>query len=119
MKVQLIEYQGILIAEFHENQILINNEQDAVELLMNCKYQGADSILLNRAQLNPDFYDLKTRFAGDILQKFSTYDSRLVIIGEWSHLNGKSIQDFIRESNRTGRILFVKTREEGLERLGH
>lgn len=56
--------------------------------------------------------------AGEILQKFSTYNHKLAIVGDFSGIESKSLRDFIRESNRTGRILFVDNREDALNRFG-
>ena len=55
--------------------------------------------------------------AGEILQKFTTYRVELAIIGDFSKYPGKSIRDFIYESNRYGRINFVNSREEAIEKL--
>ena len=58
------------------------------------------------------FFDLKTKIAGDILQKFSTYNSKLAIVGDFTKFPGNSLKDFIRESNKAGRISFVSSIEE-------
>ena len=54
------------------------------------------------------------RISNEILQKFSTYNMQLAIVGDFENLQSKSLRDFIYESNKTGRILFVKTFEEAL-----
>ncbi len=63
------------------------------------------------------FFNLRTGIAGEILQKFSTYNVQLAIIGDYSKYNSKSFKDFIFESNKYRRINFVCTLEEALERL--
>ncbi|HUX96186.1 MAG TPA: DUF4180 domain-containing protein [Bacteroidales bacterium] len=55
--------------------------------------------------------------AGEISQKFSNYRMKLAIIGDFSETGSKSLNDFIRESNRGGTICFVKSLEEGLSML--
>jgi ABC-type branched-subunit amino acid transport system substrate-binding protein len=59
-----------------------------------------------------EFFDLKTKLAGDILQKFSTYQGRLAIVGDFTKYESKSLRDFIYESNKARRINFVSTLEE-------
>ena len=79
---------------------------------MNCLYQDSDSIILYEYNLPAEFFDLKTKLAGDILQKFSTYNGRLAIIGDFSRYESNSLKDFIYESNKQGRINFVATMED-------
>lgn len=51
------------------------------------------------------------------LQKFSTYDFKLAIIGDFSKHKSKSMQDFIRESNKGNRIYFVDDLASALKKL--
>jgi hypothetical protein len=117
MTVNLLDINNTLIAEIISEEIIISNTQEAVDLMMNCAYQGAESLVLQEHNLAPEFFDLKTRLAGDILQKFSTYQLRLAIIGDFEKYSSKSLQDFIFESNKAGRILFVKNSAEAKELL--
>ena len=64
-----------------------------------------------------DFFNLRTGIAGEILQKFSTYNVQLAIIGDYSKYNSKSFKDFSFESNKYRRINFVSSLEEALESL--
>lgn len=95
----------------------IEEVQDAVDLLGNCYYQGIDRIILYQHQLVPAFFDLKTGIAGEILQKFSNYNVRLAIIGDYSNLTSQSLKDFIFESNKQKHICFAASREEALEQM--
>ena len=79
--------------------------------------EGRDKVILHEKNITPDFFDLKTGIAGEILQKFSNYRVRLAIVGDFSTYPGQSIRDFIFESNRRGHINFVGTVGEGVERL--
>jgi hypothetical protein len=117
MKIELLEINDTPIAEIISNSVIISTTQDAVDLMMNCAYQGANSLVIHEYNLDPGFFDLKTKLAGDILQKFSTYQLRLAIVGDFEKYNSKSLRDFIYESNKAGRILFVKNIEEAEECL--
>lgn len=115
MQINLL--QNNTIAHIISDDIVIANEQDAAELLMNCRWQGADSLILSEHNFPPEFFDLSTKLAGDILQKFSTYDTRLAIIGDFSKYKSKSLADFIYESNKARRINFVSNLDEALNVL--
>jgi hypothetical protein len=101
------------IAEAPDN-LIIRNEQDALELLMNGNYLGTRKILMQEINLQTEFFDLKTGIAGEILQKFSTYDGYVAIVGDYTKFTSKSLKDFIYESNKQGRVNFVSTKEEAI-----
>ncbi|NGF57351.1 DUF4180 domain-containing protein [Parapusillimonas sp. SGNA-6] len=102
------------IAEIISDDIIINNVEEALDIMANCVYQNADILLLYEKNITPTFFDLSTKLAGDILQKFSTYRAKLIIVGDFSTYNSKSLHDFIYESNKHKRINFVANREEAL-----
>jgi hypothetical protein len=40
----------------------------------------AGGLVLDEKDLSPDFFDLRTGFAGEVLQKFTNYRARLAIV---------------------------------------
>jgi hypothetical protein len=117
VKLHLLN-EGKSVAELSDDTCIINSAHDAVEFISNAGSSDCDRFIIYEENLNPGFFDLKTGLAGDILQKFSNYRVRLAVIGDFSKFKSKSLQDFFRESNRTGHILFVKDLQEGLRLLG-
>ncbi|MGN7757198.1 DUF4180 domain-containing protein [Chryseobacterium sp. 22532] len=109
----------IKIAEIVSADIIIRSAQDGLDLLGNIYYQGFDKLIIYEKNLTPEFFDLKTKIAGDILQKFSNYRMSLAIVGDFEKYQSKSIRDFIFESNKTKHINFTETLENALERLGN
>lgn len=117
MKIEIIQINDNSIAEVISDEIIIRETQDALDIMANCNYQGAYKIVIKEQNITPEFFDLKTGLAGDILQKFSTYRVQLAIIGEFSKFSSKSLRDFISESNRFRRINFVSSKEEAIKSL--
>lgn len=105
-----------VIAEL-TSQIILTEMQDFLDLMANASYNGAQKIIIYKQHLHPDFFNLKTKMAGEVLQKFSTYRQNLAIVGDFSEYSSKSLKDFISESNRIKQILFVNSLAEGLEKL--
>ena len=105
------------IVEIVAQGIVINTVEDGTDLLGNAYYQGYEKLILHKENITPDFFDLKTKLAGEILQKFSNYRVRLVILGDFSNVESKSLQDFIRESNKGKLVNFLESRDEGVRRL--
>jgi hypothetical protein len=117
MNIEITDVDGSPIAEIISPHVVISNAQDALEIMANCSYQGAGKIIVHEHQLAPDFFDLKSGIAGEVLQKFSNYRNLLAIVGDFEKYEGKSLRDFIYESNKMGRISFVGTVNEARERL--
>ena len=117
MDINLININDVYIAEIVSDTVEINNAQDALDILANCAYQDARRIIIDQKNITDSFFDLKTTLAGDILQKFSNYNVKLAVVGDFSGYSSKSLRDFIYESNKAGRISFVTTKDEAVEAL--
>jgi len=105
------------IAEVIFDNTLIHSASDGLDLLGTLYFQSFDKIILHQHNLCEGFFDLKTGIAGEILQKFSNYRVRLAIVGDFESYSGKSLSDFMFESNKLGDINFVKTTEDAIRKL--
>lgn len=119
MEIISHDINTIKIAEITSDKIILQSVQDGLDLLGNMYYQGFDKVIIYEKNITPDFFDLKTKIAGDILQKFSNYRVGLAIVGDFEKYQSKSIRDFIFESNKTKHINFTETLEDALTRLGN
>ncbi|ARC28011.1 DUF4180 domain-containing protein [Bacillus toyonensis] len=71
-----------------------------------------------KSLISEDFFDLKTRLAGDILQKFINYKVKIAIVGDFSMYTSKSLKDFIYECNKGNNIFYLATEQQAIEKLG-
>lgn len=117
MEIEFIQQNQAKIARVISGKVIISETQDALDLMADCSYQGAEKMILHSHHLAEAFFDLKSGIAGEILQKFSNYRVQLAIVGDFSGYTSKSLRDFIRESNRNGHILFVNSVEEARIKL--
>jgi hypothetical protein len=117
MKIDLIEVNGTTLAELISDEIIIVEPQDALDIMAEAGYLGSDKLIFHEKNIGSDFFDLKSRLAGEILQKFSNYRVQLAIITDHTKFTSRSLQDFIRESNKQGRVFFVTSREEAITKL--
>jgi hypothetical protein len=117
MNIEITQVGNVNIAELNSDNVEIKKVQDALDLMANSDYMGARRIIIREHNLTSDFFNLSTRFAGEILQKFTNYQIKLAIIGDFSKYSSKNFQDFIYESNKTGRILFMPDIESARERI--
>lgn len=112
IKTHLINEEKI--AEIISEEIIINSVEDALDLVGNIYYQGFDKLVISEKNLTPDFFDLRNKLAGEILQKFSNYRIQLSIIGDFKKYESQSLRDFITESNQGRQINFVGNLSEAL-----
>ena len=105
------------IAEIITDEIILKSIEDGLDLLGNLNYQDFDNVIIHEKNIIPEFFDLKTRIAGDILQKFTQYQMPLTIVGDFSKFNSKSLNDFIYESNKGKQINFVTSQSEAIKIL--
>jgi hypothetical protein len=97
----------------------IRTDCDAVVLIGAASSNTAELIVIPCLRLSDNFFRLKTRTAGELLQKFMTYHLRVAIIGDIStHLNeSATLRDFVGECNRGLSVWFVTDTVELTDRL--
>ena len=119
MNIRKITSNGNEIAIVNSDEVCISDVQSALDFMMSVNYEtGSHSIVLNKEAVSPDFFVLSTRIAGEVLQKFITYQFKLAIVGDFSGYTSKPLKDFIYESNKGRDIFFVSSEENAIEKLG-
>lgn len=117
MKIVEHKINGATIAEIESEEFIIRTEEDGLDLLGKLYYQGFDRIIIYEKNIISDFFNLKNGMAGEVLQKFSNYRVRLVIVGDFSKYTHNSMRDFIFESNRGKQVNFLSNLSEALALL--
>lgn len=118
MRISKIEYGEGTIAIVSGNEILIKDLQSALDLVATVGFEtGSDRIILDKSLIVESFFDLKTRLAGEILQKFINYRLKIAIIGDFTKYTSQSLKDFIFECNQGRDIFFLPTEEQAIEKL--
>ncbi|MGW5848921.1 DUF4180 domain-containing protein [Streptomyces sp. NPDC055254] len=98
----------------------ISGERDVLDLVGNASYQGAQWVVIPAERFDEAFFRLRTRVAGDIVQKFVNFRMGMAVIGDISRHTeaSESLRDFVRECNRGRQTWFLADVEELRERLG-
>lgn len=118
MNIRVSESGAWKVAIVESEQVLIRSVQDALDLMSTVRYlHGCDRLVIPKTALAEEFFDLKTRLAGEILQKFTTYQMKLAIVGDFEVYHSKSLHDFIYESNKGSQIFFLPDEQAALQRL--
>lgn len=106
-----------VIAELLDDSFILTDSQDAIDLINMPEARECTRFIIYEKNLSKDFFNLSSGVAGDVLQKFSNYRLKLAVIGDFSKYKSKNLNDFFRESNKTGNILFLESSEEALEKF--
>ena len=105
---------GVCILEYSAEGSVLNNDRAIMDLIADARSRSADMAVVPATRFSPEFFQLRTRIAGDLLQKFVNYHLRLTILGDLPRQasESQSLRDFIRESNRGAHLWFLSTLEE-------
>src|SRR5690606_3644680 len=87
----------------------ISTSDDASDLVGSAWSEHATLIAVPAARLDPDFFRLETRLAGDVIQKLVNYRLQFVVLGDIEEHVAASgaLRDFVWESNRGEHVWFL------------
>ena len=98
--------------------ILITDSQSALDLMMTVNYEKECSrIILDKSAICEEFFILSSGIAGEVLQKFINYHTKLAIIGDFTKYTSKPLHDFIYECNKGNDIFFADNLDQAIEKL--
>ncbi len=108
MQVKIDKNGPSSVAIITDPELSIQNTQDALDLMVEIKHTyDCHKMILPKEKLPEAFFQLSTGLAGEILQKYTNYDMKLAIVGSFDMYDSKSLEDFIRESNRGNQVYFL------------
>ena len=117
MEIKIHQNTRLKVGEIVSNEIVLQNSEDGTDLAGNLYYQGLDVVIIHQKNIIPDFFELSTKIAGEVLQKFSNFRMRLIILGDFEHISSKSLRDFIYESNKGTQVNFFSNLEVALTQI--
>lgn len=110
-------YKQHKAAELESTECIISNVEEGLDLLGNLYYQDFSCLILREHHFAPSFFNLEKNFAVELLQKFSNYRMRLIIVGDINALRaiGVDLNDFIVECNSGTQVNFAESIEQALQ----
>jgi hypothetical protein len=113
------EVNGQRVLTYRQDELTLATEQDATDLVGAAFNEQAAVVVVPADRVVPDFYQLSTRVAGEVIRKFEMYRIRLVILGDITrHLEAsESFQAFVHEANRGKNLWFVPGEAELAQKL--
>lgn len=118
MRISTVKENNMEVAIVNSSDVIITDVQSTLDLIATISYEtGCNRIVINKSAVCEDFFDLSTKVAGDTLQKFINYGTKLAIVGDFSNYTSKSLRDFIYECNKGKDIFFLSDEKEAIEKL--
>ena len=106
-----------IAVEIVSDEVLINSEQDALDLMANIGYlYDSRKIIMYKKNLCDEFFVLSSGIAGSVMQKFSNYRVQAAIIGDFNDTS-KNLKAFIIECNRTRQVIFTADLNAALKEI--
>lgn len=94
--------------ECNPTDFLIRTEQDILELIAVCGENDTHNIMLYESNLSAKFFDLTTKLAGAVFQKFANYHLRGAGIISFSRVKSERFKELMCENNRGNLIRFFE-----------
>lgn len=95
----------------------LDNSNDVMDLLSSAF--GTSGLLLDEAELGANFFDLNTRLAGELFQKFMNYNLKLAVVVKDRTRYSKRFQELAWEHDRHASIRFFPDRAAAAAWLAH
>ncbi len=117
MEYRIVETEPTLFLECLPEGGKITSERDAVDLVGACGENGVDRLLFYANNLTDDFYNLRTRLAGDVLQKFINYHIISAVVLTPELVGNGRFSEMVWEANRGRQFHVAYDREEAVKWL--
>ena len=117
MQIRFHEKNGQRVAEVVADEVVINNVQDALDLMVNPTLEHVRKIIVHQENVSPDFFVLRSGLAGEILQKFVNYRVQMAIVGDFDKIESDALKAFIMESNRGKDVFFLGDIDSAIRKL--
>lgn len=91
--------------------------KDFLDFVVAYAVPGCTNVLLNQSDLAADFFDLKSGFAGELMQKCSTYHIRLAVVVDFDNIVSERFHELMYESNKGNLVHFYSDTEAAIHWL--
>ena len=115
----LLEVAGHRCLVVGDDDPPIADVRAATDLVGEALGEDARAVVVPVGHLDPSFFELRTGFAGEVLQKAANYRLKFAVVGDVSEFAAASaaFHDLVVESRHSTGYFFVPNLEELAERL--
>jgi hypothetical protein len=117
MRLEFHEHNGQRIGEAAADSPSLGAEFSAMDLVEVCFNNRVKRVLLSASNLGSTFFDLKSRMAGEALEKWRQYRLRVAVVLPPDTETSTKFRELMTEENKRSYIHFCATRNEALDWL--
>jgi len=92
----------------------LERADDALELIVSCREHGTRRLLLPSQAFPPAFFDLRSGFAGEFVQKLVNYHLRVGAVFETEEGYSGRFREYLSEARRGQQFRVFDTRTEAI-----
>jgi hypothetical protein len=118
MNVQIHEVNGKQIAEMLSDGIVIRTVRDAMAIVVEMRSRGLKELILHERNVAPEMLQLPAGVAVEVLNKLTTNQIKVGLVGNFENHKNRLLRAFITESNQGNQVCFTATLESALEKMG-
>lgn len=118
--MSLVSLRGVPVWACAPDGPKLDGERAATDIIGEAFGVDARVVAIPVERLGEGFLDLRTRIAGEVVQKFVNYGFQVAFVGDVSAAiaGSAALRDFVRESNRGRHVWFVADFAELDSKLG-
>ena len=112
MNYQIRELENKQYIELISSTNLISTENDTLDLISLCWEHDSNLVIIHYEALSEDFFELKTKAAGNIMQKFINYGIKVAAIIPQEILQKGRFKEMALETNKGNHFRMYGSKEE-------
>ena len=117
MNITVHEINGTKVAEMQSKGIIIRSARDAADVIGQLLARGIKKLILHERNLSPEFWQLPSGLAVEILKKFADNAIAVAFVGDFSQKKSIGFQTFMEENNLGNQVVFSDNVEHAEMRL--
>lgn len=98
--------------EFISTSEPLSTENDALDFIALCWEHEANALMIHYETLSEDFFNLKTKVAGNIIQKFINYGIKAATIVPQETIQEGRFKEMAMETNKGNHFRLYESKEE-------
>lgn len=112
MNYQIREIESKKYIELMSTTEPLSTENDALDLVALCWEHETNALMIHYAGLSEDFFKLKTKLAGNMMQKFTNYAIKAAVIIPQDTIQKGRFKEMAMETNKGNHFRLYESKEE-------
>ncbi len=117
--LNIVEKNGIIYSECTPAKKFITKEQDAVDLIDLCGYYQTNNLLIYAQNVDENFFDLKSKLAGEVLTKRMNYYMRIAMVMPSDYSENERFSEMALDVNKVNHFRIFENRAQAVGWLTH